>query len=58
MNEITEKDAYDSWLELFYINADFGPAHSDVMEYYYERFREETGLKVVQVEIDYGWEDE
>jgi hypothetical protein len=46
-------EAYDSWLEWFYINADFGPAHGDVMTYMYERFKEETGLRVPQVEQDH-----
>lgn len=34
------------WLEWFYENADFGPAHGDVIIMLQEQFESETGLKV------------
>lgn len=45
------------WLKWFFSNADFGPAHGDVMQYLFDEFEEATGL---QVPKDYreGYEDE
>jgi hypothetical protein len=54
----TVAEAYDSWLEWFYINADFGPgnagpSHKEIMIQMYKQFVNETGLRVPQVEQDY-----
>lgn len=34
------------WLKWFYINADFGPAHEDVVDILKEAFEKETGKLV------------
>lgn len=34
------------WLLYFYQNADFGPAHEDVVNYIFEDFCKETGKKL------------
>ena len=34
------------YLKWFFINADFGPAHGDVMVWLQERYEHETGKKV------------
>lgn len=34
------------WLQWFYSNADFGPAHGDVMQHWIQCFEEETGKRV------------
>lgn len=34
------------YLKWFYMNADFGPAHSDVMYGLNERFKEDTGKDI------------
>lgn len=34
------------WLRYFMIEADFGPAHSEVVEFYMRRFEEKTGKRV------------
>jgi hypothetical protein len=39
----TDDKVYRDWIEWFYANADFGPAHSDVMIMMMDDFEEETG---------------
>jgi len=39
MDKATEME----WLQWFYANCDFGPAHSDVVEIMKENFTTETG---------------
>lgn len=34
------------WLQWFYQNADFGPAHEDVIMILQEEFEEETGKQI------------
>lgn len=41
------------YLKWFRLNADFGPADSDVIYFMNERFKEETGK-----ELPKGWEEE
>lgn len=42
MDEATELE----FLRWFYANADFGPAHGDVMYLYREQFENNSGLRV------------
>jgi hypothetical protein len=37
-------DLYLKWLEYFMDNADFGPAHEDVVDILWQGFLEEEGL--------------
>lgn len=39
-------DPATDWLEWFYTNADFGPAHSDVVQMMREEYEVKTGRKV------------
>lgn len=41
-----EQATYAEWLEWFYENADFGPAHEDVIFGMVEAFEAETGKKI------------
>jgi hypothetical protein len=43
---MAEQATYAEWLEWFYCNADFGPAHGDVMLGMYEDFEYETGKSI------------
>lgn len=40
------------WLEWFYLNCDFGPAHEDVVSILKDEFEKETGKKIPK-----GWRD-
>lgn len=40
------------YLKWFRCNADFGPAHSDVVHYMHEQFKQETGKQIPE-----GWGD-
>lgn len=42
----TEEAEPAEWFLWFWENADFGPAHGDVMDFYEEAFFRETGKKV------------
>ncbi len=49
------KATKQQWLEYFYINADFGPADSDVRDYLKEQFMRETNLEMpegYELEVD------
>lgn len=39
------EEVYKKWLEYFYSEADFGPAHGDVMQIMWDNFLGEEGLK-------------
>ena len=41
--EEQEQYVHNQWLEWFWANADFGPAHGDVLISMMERFEKETG---------------
>ena len=43
---MSEQATYAEWLEWFYCNADFGPAHEDVMIGMFDDFEAETGKKI------------
>lgn len=50
-NVLTELE----YLRLFYQEADFGPAHGDVVAIINDNIREETGKKLPE---GYGWDEE
>lgn len=44
---MSDKEATElEWLEYFYEEADFGPAHEDVVMIIQEQFEQETGKKI------------
>ena len=43
------------WLRYFYENADFGPAHQDVIDIIAEDFTKETGMLLP---IRYDWNED
>ena len=44
------RDDWLTWLEWFFDNADFGPAHDDVMVLIYNDFKNKTGITVPEME--------
>lgn len=41
---------WQAWLEDFWANADFGPAHEDVVDIMYAGFKERTGIVIPDME--------
>ena len=54
-NNTSQEDyVYNMWLEWFFCNADFGPAHDDVMIGMFEDFQNETG-EFLPSDVTEGW---
>jgi hypothetical protein len=41
---LSDESIYRDWLEFFYAEANFGPAHSDVVEWMWENFKRVNDL--------------
>lgn len=53
MGEVTNRASDLVYLRFFYQEADFGPAHSDVVAFINEAFKDQTGKNIPEG-YDYG----
>ena len=44
-DEASSSDVFE-YLHWFFVNADFGPAHEDIMNFYQEQYVKDTGKQV------------